>query len=211
MLKPPFLNPPEIAEKADKFRQLYVEPPDQVPIDIEHIIEHVLKIRIDPRRNLSRISRRSELAIDAFLTSDRSTIIVDYDEYMNDQGRLKFTLAHELGHWYLHEKQYQSVRYNSEEDFIKIQKSLDDKYRGWFEFQANEFAANLLVPTNILTTYSKRYIPDVKKFLKTNKKEQLWLMKNEIAEELALSFDVSSEMIKNRMNKEKILESLLDL
>jgi Zn-dependent peptidase ImmA (M78 family) len=209
--KPSFLKPKEIAGKADEFRQLYVTPPEQIPLDLEHIIENVLRIRIDPRKNLSRISRRSDLAIDAYLTSDRSTIVVDLDQFTQDQGRLKFTLAHELGHWFLHKNEYKSVKYDTEEDFIKIQKSLDAKYRNWFEFQANEFAAVLLVPSNVLMNLSRRYLPDLKKFLKANGPEQLWLMKNEIAEDLAQSFDVSPEVVKNRMNNEQILESFLEL
>ena len=211
ILKPSFLEPKEIADKADEFRKLYVTPPNQIPLDIEHIIENVLKIRIDPRKNLSRISRKSDLAIDAFLTSDRSTIVVDYDQYMNDQGRLKFTFAHELGHWFLHKNEYKLVKYDSYEDFIKIQKSLDVKYRNWFEYQANEFAAVLLVPSNVLTNLCNKYLPDLKKYLKLNGSSKLWLIKNEIADDLAQSFDVSSEVIKNRMSNEKILESLLEL
>ncbi len=210
MIKPPFLRPQEIADKAEEFRQLYVTPPDQIPLDLEHIIENVLKIRIDPRKNLSRISRRNELAIDSYLTSDRSTIIVDYDQYIHDQGRLMFTLAHELGHWFLHKNEYESIKYDSEEDFIKIQKSLDVKYQKWFEFQANEFAALLLVPTEVLMNLTKKYLPDLNRFLKTNGKEQLYLMKNEIAEDLSQSFGVSAEMVKFRMSNEQILESLLE-
>lgn len=86
MIKPSFLRPYEIADKAEEFRKLYVTPTDQIPLEIEHVIESVLKIRIDPRPGLSMSSRRNELAIDAFLSFDRKMIIVDNDQYILDQG-----------------------------------------------------------------------------------------------------------------------------
>jgi Zn-dependent peptidase ImmA (M78 family) len=210
MIRPPYLRPREIAAKAEEFRQLYVNPPDQIPLDLEFIIETILKIRIEPRENLSRISRRNELAIDSFLTADRSKIIVDNDQYIQGQGRFRFTLAHEVGHWFLHKKEYESIKYDSEADFIKIQKSLKDEHRKWFEIQANIFAAVLLVPTDVLEKLTQKYIPEIKKAIKKDGKERLWLVKNEIADDLSQSFGVSPEVIKNRLNDEQILEFYLD-
>jgi len=204
VIKPSFLRPEEIAAKADEFRQLYVIPIDQVPLNIEHIIENVLKIRIDPKNNLSRISRRNGLAIDSYLVQDMTSIVVDLDQYNQNQGRLKFSYAHELGHWYLHKNAYKSFKYESLADFINIQQSLNNKYRKWFEFQANEFAASLLVPSNVLIRQFEKYLPELERYHKKNSGGQLWLMKNEIAEDLAQFFDVSPEMIKNRMENEKI-------
>lgn len=40
-------------------------------------------------------------------------VIVDHDQYLQDQGRLKFTLAHEIGHWFLHEALFDQMRYGS--------------------------------------------------------------------------------------------------
>lgn len=211
MKPPPFLRPYEIADRADEFRRLFVTPPDQIPIDIEHIIENVLHIRIEPLENLSRISRRSDLAIDAYLTTDLSRIVVDKDQYVQGQHRLKFTLAHELGHWYLHKDAYEAIEYDSIKDFIKIQKSLNFKNRNQFEFQANEFAAAFLVPKEALIKHTKKYLPELKSFVKKNGPDQLRFKKYEIAEDLIQTFDVSSEVIKNRIENEEILQSLLGL
>jgi len=211
MIKPAFLRPQEISDKADEFRQTYVVPPDQVPLSIEHVIENVLKIRIDPRKNLSRAARRSELAIDSYLTYDRSMIVVDYEQYIQDQGRLRFTLAHELGHWFLHQKEYALMKYETEADFIRIQTSLNVKYRAWFEFQANEFAAVLLVPTILLSKEVKKHLPEARRFIKTNGLDQLFLLKYGIAEELSHFFDVSNKVVNHRMNNEQILETLLGI
>lgn len=205
-----YLYPREIAAKADEFRLSFVNPPGQIPLDVEFIIEAVLRIRIEPRENLSLISRRNGLAIDAFLTVDRKTIMVDNDQYLQDHGRLRFTLAHELGHWFLHKKEYDAIKYSSETEFFKIQKSLKEEHRKRFEIQANMFAAFLLVPADILEAHAKKYVPEIKKVVKRDGKQRLWFMKNEIAEDLSQPFGVSAEMIKNRLNDEQIIESYLD-
>ncbi len=56
-------------------------------------------------------------------------------------GRINFTLAHELGHYLLHRQQHPEGIYCTEEDM----RSWDSKNRK-VESEANEFAANLLMP-----------------------------------------------------------------
>jgi len=68
----------------------------------------------------------------------------------------------------------------------------------------------LLVPTDVLEKLTQKYIPEIKKAIKKDGKERLWLVKNEIADDLSQSFGVSPEVIKNRLNDEQILESYLD-
>ncbi len=78
---------------------------------------------------------------------------IDFDEpriYINSDiptTRKMFTIAHELGHWVLHKDDHEDyqplqMRSNKYEDKPVIEK------------EADAFAANLLVPTNLL----KRYI-----------------------------------------------------
>ena len=42
--------------------------------------------------------------MDAYLKTDLTAIVVDYDFYMNDKyaNRMRFSLAHEVGHFFLH-------------------------------------------------------------------------------------------------------------
>lgn len=209
MLKPPFLTKKDLAQKANEFRHQYVIPPDQIPLDVEYVIESVLRIKIDPRENLSKFFRKNNLAIDAFLTYDRSTIIIDNDQFVQDQGRLKFTLAHELGHWYLHRKEYESINYKTEADFINLQKSIEPKFRNYFEIQANEFAAQLLVPTDNLSILLLKYQKDIKSFVRSNGESLIWVLRAELSEELSQKFGVSSEVVNNRISNEQIIEQLL--
>lgn len=123
---------------------------------------------------------------------------------------MKFTLAHELGHWFLHEKEYQSIKYSSEEEFIKIQKSLNALYRKSFEIQANMFAAYLLVPTDSLIEHTNIYLTKIKQG-KLKDEGELRLLQNEIAEELSNNFGVSAEVINNRMFSERVLDLRLQM
>lgn len=64
-----------------------------------------------------------------------------YNNSMGSDGRIKFTLAHEFGHYLLHRLQYPDGIECGEQDFVRW----DSEY-GQIEYQANEFAATLLMP-----------------------------------------------------------------
>jgi hypothetical protein len=209
LIKPPYLPIPAIVDKADEFRLQYAHPTNQIPLDLETIIEIQLRIRIEPRNNLSRILHKSGLAIDAFLTSDRTTILVDEEQYMLDQGRLKFTLAHEVGHWYLHEATYTQMRFSSIPDFLTQQKRLDDDVRKKFELQANVFASNLLVPQDQLITLTEKIFPEIYCLAKQEETDSIGGITSLLAEELSVSFGVSAEMVQNRLYTERIVDKLI--
>ena len=64
-----------------------------------------------------------------------------YNNEMLSQGRQRFTLTHEFGHYLLHRHQYPDGLHCGEQDFVRW----DSEY-GQVEHQANVFAANLLMP-----------------------------------------------------------------
>ncbi|MCU7494780.1 MAG: ImmA/IrrE family metallo-endopeptidase [Ignavibacteria bacterium] len=66
---------------------------------------------------------------------------------INNLFRRKFTLVHELGHYFLKHSQYMTSEYYSEDDFENNphkQMSIQDIKR--LEWQANSFASSLLLP-----------------------------------------------------------------
>jgi len=71
-------------------------------VNVEHIIEHSLGLDIIPVHGIRKFEK-----IDAYLKSDRSAIVVDIEQYMDVQNRyenrLRFSFAHEIGHYVLHE------------------------------------------------------------------------------------------------------------
>lgn len=76
-----------------------------------------------------------------------SSSIIKINDKIKIEGRKRFTLAHELGHFILHKnKGYINCTYN---DF------LDWYGRKEIETEANYFASELLMPSDIFNNYSK--------------------------------------------------------
>jgi len=69
------------------------------------------------------------------------------------EGRRRFTIAHELGHWELHEGQTQ---------FICSAKDMRDYGRSYLEAEANLFAASLLMPKRYFAPIIENAEPSMK-------------------------------------------------
>ncbi len=77
---------------------------------------------------------------------DHVIIAVNPAHHIN---RRRFTIAHELGHYFLHKGLGEHV----DEDFRVAWRNADSsKAVNWVEIQANRFAAELLMPTRFLQT-----------------------------------------------------------
>jgi Zn-dependent peptidase ImmA (M78 family) len=139
-MKIPFFSNKELKQKADEFRNKHWG--DIVPVDIEQIIEFKLNIEIIPIPNLYR-----QCNADALISSDWQIIYVDNENYLDDRyyNRLRFSLAHEIGHFILHQDLYESFGIKSVENFYNIIDQLGQDY-GNIESHANRFANQLLVP-----------------------------------------------------------------
>lgn len=132
----------QLRKLADQIRQEYW-PEDILPIDTTKIIELRLKLEVEPRFDLL-----SPLDMDAYLKTDLSGIVVDHNCYMQDKfaNRLRFSLAHELGHYFLHKDVYSGLPLVSIEDWKDFILNVPEAEYGNFEWQANEFAGRFLVP-----------------------------------------------------------------
>jgi len=64
-----------------------------------------------------------------------------YNKSFSSQGRINFTLAHELGHYLLHRNAYPEGFRCRSQDVVRW-----DSAYGQVEYQANVFAANILMP-----------------------------------------------------------------
>jgi Zn-dependent peptidase ImmA (M78 family) len=74
----------------------------------------------------------------------RVVIAVNPAHHINRQ---RFTIAHELGHYFFHEE----LREHVDEDFrIAWRSAESSKAIDWDEIQANRFAAELLMPTRFI-------------------------------------------------------------
>lgn len=110
---PSSIEYPQPAKERRKIRDAYW-PEGTLPIGTEKIVEFRLKLDIEPVRYLL-----ATIDMDAYLTMDMTGIVVDYDCYMNARfaNRMRFSFAHELGHFFLHREIFSILNPNSPEEW----------------------------------------------------------------------------------------------
>ena len=201
----PYFPREEICRQADDFRKCYWAQ-EELPVDILKIMEIKLLIEIEPIRDLLK-----RFDIDALLLSNFTRMIVDYDEYMDDrkQNRLRFSIAHEIGHLVLHRILFDSIRHETPEDWIAFMESIPEKEYGILEYQANEFAGRLLVPADQLKINLDEAIARL-----CEKSDPSLLQHDQtpgyLASFISRHFGVSGEVIEIRMNREGLWPPRID-
>jgi hypothetical protein len=194
-----WIDPASLWNIADETRAKYW-PESKLPVNAEEIVEFRLRLNIEPLKYLL-----STIDIDAYLKRDLSGIVVDYDCYMNDKfaNRMRFSFAHELGHFFLHKELYVRFGITSPEEWKDFILNVpENEYRS-FEWQANEFAGRLLVPYPDIETE----IEKVGKILKDNNlipflKIDPDAVLSRISPTLSKPFGVSTEVIERRVKRE---------
>jgi len=94
--------------------------------------------------DLSKLNRGNEIA--GFIDLEKSKIVVNQEDSPNRQ---RFTIAHELGHYLLHQNYIKNgKKYN-----VLLRKPVKNQNNSPEEQEANCFAATLLVPKKILNKY----------------------------------------------------------
>ncbi len=131
------LSKDDIRTKADEFNSKY-NPEKDIPVPVELIVEAKLNIDIVPISNL-----RLDLDNDGFISGDFSTIYIDQDVYLNIETRYRFSIAHEIGHFWLHENIYKELEFSNIDEWQEIYYKIDDADYSWLEKQANNFAGLL--------------------------------------------------------------------
>lgn len=138
-----FIGPKDIEQKSLLFLQVH-HPALSLPIPVDEIVEFCLQLDIKPAKGL-----RERLRVDGYLQLDRTAIVVDHDEMVNCELRYRFTLAHEIGHFVLHQSYLECLNLRSEADWRDyILANKEDHHK--LEVQANIFAGFLLMPTQHL-------------------------------------------------------------
>ena len=194
-----WIEPASLWNIADETRNKYWPEP-KLPVNTEEIVEFRLWLNIEPVKYLL-----STIDIDAYLKRDLSGIVVDYDCYMNDKfaNRMRFSFAHELGHYFLHKELYTKFGVDSLGDWKEFILNVpENEYRN-FEWQANEFAGRLIVPFPELAAEMKK----AKKILEDNKlipflKKDPDAVLSRISPTLCKPFGVSTEVIETRVKRE---------
>ena len=118
---------------------------------------------------------------------------------------MRFSYAHEIGHYQLHRGLYADLAITTIDDWQLFISSVPDREYRFIEWQANEFAGRLLVPRNMLV----EQIGSVKTTLAKNGRIDLLkrdpgMVLESVSTYIAKPFDVSAEGIKIRVERESL-------
>ncbi len=190
----PRLSDEEIRHRADEFREKYWG--IKLPIDVELIIERSLDLIIIPVPDL-----RFHAHTDAYLSGNLQEIVIDPS---NPDVRIRFSVAHEIGHFILHKEIIMQLRTSNYEEWKAMQHDLPEALWGRAEYQAREFAGRLLVPPTLLIQelISLKPLIEKGKIIVPDLEESA--IRELVAPKLAKRFYVSDEVIVRRMIAEGI-------
>ena len=175
-----------INEKIDKLLNKYGK---DLPIDVELIAEK------EGFTIIPEIGIKEAIATDAFLANQRKEITYDPNSCT---VRIRFSIAHELGHFYLHKQLIEDVHFNSVKDWKRYLCELPHAFWALVEKEANEFAGRLLVPRKALLQVIpkfKREIKDISDVLP----EDISSIQEFLVPPLAKIFDVSGDVMRIRL------------
>ena len=190
----PRLTYQQIGNIADQFLTLNY-PRLKLPIPIEQIAESKLNLKIYEEFNLKK-----DFEVESFLTSDLSTIFIDFDIYNKFENRARCSIAHEIGHLILHGKILSKLKISSTVKLGDFLNNVDEDEYSWLEYQAYSFANQVLVPNKLLLTEIKRlvgYVPNQAPL------ESIL----PLSEDLLEIFQVSGSLMLKRLQKEGIVKS----
>ena len=192
----------EIRAIADAFRRKHVAAGEQTP-PIDPLLIAEVRLRLDP---IALPGLFKDLGIDAAILPDLTGLYVDEDAYIAWEAerppwverRLRFSIAHELGHLELHGDVIRKCRFGSLAEFK--QWALNGGAHSSAEYQANEFAGRLLVPADLLQDAFLEYAKRAEAF------DPQWRaipgLRQRAAEQMAPRFGVNWEVISKRLHKE---------
>ncbi len=191
-------------EKVEAFRKEYLSGElSLLPVDVFSLVELKLKLDVIPFDDLF-----AKYDSDAAIIQDFTGIYVDAEAYVLwekgpvwKQNRLRFSVAHELGHYVLHRELAAKLHFQSVEEFALWTRSHGgQKYT--VEQAANEFAGRLLVPVERLQELFDEFAAAF------DAKMPHWRssegMRTAFAETVAPRFGVNAQVIAVRLDREGI-------
>ena len=194
-LKIPFLGADLIKKRADAFRNKHWD--KIIPINIEKIIDVSLAIDIVPVPEMEELCNTN-----ALISSDWSSLYVDKRLFDDERryNRLRFSYAHEIGHYVLHKQFYASLKIYSIEDFYMFFKEIPNDQYNFLEAQANKFAGYFLAPREILRLEIKKLLDKNKSIIDLKTIDEK-MLKSYMANPLAKKFGISQESMEIILNE----------
>lgn len=159
----------------------------KAPIDLEKIVQ-CLNIHVEYIDD-----EESDILGEIKVENNEPKIIINLSNHMFDE-RIRFTLAHELGHLCKH------IAPNDSTEFKDTAKTMKrDKSWSIYEYEANNFAARLLMPQDLLMSEIKKLINEIKRSNET-------ISQDEFVARLANKFQVSKSAMMFRLKNLGILK-----
>lgn len=191
----PYRQQQDIWDIAEQVRKAAWD--GSVPVDVELIAERHFKLLFVPVPNLV-----SSVSSEAYLTGNLKEL--NY-EPRAAPVRLRFSVAHELGHLILHPKEIKALRTGSIAEWKKTILELPEgSVWGRAEYQAREFGGRLLVPRDRLITEVQKYQVQIQKAILINEFIEDEMLFGFIAPHICRIFDVSDQVIVARLKAELI-------
>jgi len=168
----------------------------KIPVNVDVLAEKLHGVVFIPVNSLKQI-----VGSEAYLSGSLDEI--DYDPSSPDV-RVKFSVAHELGHLVLHPTQIKALRPAS---FVEWRDMITDMPAGMWgraEWQAREFAGRLLVPRDYLLGEITKYkgaIDQAKNQMQNLTSDDL---REVISRKICRTFGVSGDAIAYRIINEEI-------
>jgi len=122
--------------------------------------------------------------------------------------RYRFSLAHELAHYWLHEDLYRTNKIQSVADWRRIQDGLGKDYN-WFEFQANSFAGLVLVPPANLKQEFRQAVHQANAAGVPADRLVRYPARQHLIRALAAKFAVNEQVMEIRLDKDGLLPPLI--
>lgn len=190
------LSDSEIIKKCEEFKKGFKHE-HEFPYDLDLLIEKELGFDPIPSNYIRK------LGIDALLLYKPKQVLYDPSVYPPD--RIRFSLAHEIGHFVLHKEVLETVHFEDEVAYFGFMDSIPKYIFNDYEQQADSFAAHLLMPNNkVVNAVSKLPLEDIVLKLKNEYNyytPDFNLMANYLAIGLAKEFEVTELAMAIKLKK----------
>lgn len=195
-------------QTVGRFRATYpCEELETLPVDTIALADIVLRLDVIPFDDL-----RAKYDKEAALTADFTGIYVDGEIYdVIDHGKgwkfnhLRFSVAHEIGHWFLHKDEFQREGFKELGEFYDWTASLGGR-KSDIEKEADEFAGRLLVPRDRLESDLHRLDQTFDAHYPHWRGDPA--IRRGVAESLGEKYGVPSEIILARFTREDLWPAL---
>jgi Zn-dependent peptidase ImmA (M78 family) len=161
--------------------------PEKAPINVDAIVARFAEERKMSVEVLEEDFSKDMAGVSAILLKEKNKVVIAVNK-KHPRQRRRFSLAHELGHLVMH----------SNHEHLNVEKGIQYKLftraegvHSIDEKEANEFAAELLMPEDLIKKYFRKFIKN---------------HEDTIISKLAEEFDVSEIALQYRLNNLDLVE-----